>query len=251
MRSHTCSRVADPTGGVGARERNKGAVDALLGGLGGAASKTESGLMVVDKGTWNRTYNQRTKSLRCGGANSRVHQCFDGAWRSAPADAAPPKEQDWSETLRSDSCMHGELRRLYGAGPGTQDEDARPGATNAEAATEAVDLYNEVSQLYGKQRQQDSVDKAGQPSLQRREVVPTKGSKDLQLLGSDGSIPMCLCGPGRRRLDALAQEQIALRRCVSAQRVALQRAHDAMEIKQMRGTSRSGRPRAQSARRRA
>lgn len=231
------SADCDPTpvakrveGGVGNSDRQKGAVEALLGGLEGAAKKSGDGLRLVDRACWQRVYNKRTQSLRCGGARSRVHQAFDGAWLPAPADGAPPKEQDWSETLRSGSCTHGELKRLYEATPQALDEQVHSDERTATAASEMVDLYNEVSELYGKRCQPRAAAKANQPPQLKQKAISAVGSKPLQMLETDESTPICLCGPGRRRLEALVQEQNSLRRCVSAQRVALKCAKDALTL---------------------
>lgn len=244
------STACDPTPSAEwapTRDYTKGAVGALLGGLGGTAKKAENGLIVVDKAAWQRMYDQRTKSLRCGGANSRVHECFDGAWQPAPADPAPPKQQDWSETLRG--SKHGELKTLYVSGPMAREEDVSFHTPQQTSASEAMDLYNEVSQLYMKPCQKSDVGKVTQPAMPKGKVDCSKGGKQL-LLGSEQNGPMCMCGPGRSRLKVLAQEQHALRRCVSAQRVALQQAKNAMALSTGGAADRSrlGRSRTQSAR---
>lgn len=248
---------ADVNGGVATKDRTKGAVTALLRGLGDAAHKTANGLVIVDKAAWQRAYDERTKSMRCGGAHSRVHQSFDGAWQSAPSDPAPPEEKQWSESLRC--SKHGELKSLYGSGSAGGGVDVHSHSTQQTSSTE-VDLYDEISQLYGKQCQKGNVGNAGnvdnadtvyQPA-QRKKKVSGESLKvtNNMLLGLEKNVPLCLCGSGQRRLEVLSKEQLALKRCARAQSIALQQAQNAMALPSGKtsGRSRAGQPRAQSAR---
>eukprot|EP00746_Dinoflagellata_sp_MGD_P166011 gnl/MRDRNA2_/MRDRNA2_95625_c0_seq1.p1 gnl/MRDRNA2_/MRDRNA2_95625_c0~~gnl/MRDRNA2_/MRDRNA2_95625_c0_seq1.p1 ORF type:complete len:336 (+),score=77.73 gnl/MRDRNA2_/MRDRNA2_95625_c0_seq1:74-1081(+) len=235
---------ADVNGGVAARDRRKGAVTALLRD-GDATRKTDNGLVIVVKSAWQRAYDQRTKSMRCGGAHSRVHESFDGAWQVAPSDPAPPEEKQWSESLRCSE--HGELNRLYGSDSARPSVDVQNHPTQQTGSTE-LDLYDEICSLYGKQSQKDNGGNAGlgnaesghQPA-QRKKQLSDKSLKVTNnvLLGVEKSVPMCLCGSGRRRLEVLSQEQNALKQCARAQRIALQQAHDAMALPSERASDRS------------
>jgi hypothetical protein len=243
---------ADINGGVATRDRAKGAVGALLTGLGGATKEAENGLVLVDQVAWQKLYDQRTKSLKCGGANSRIHKDYDGAWQASPSDPAPRKEEEWSETLRG--SRHGELKTLYGVGSARAEEHLHCPTSQQTMATE-VDVYDELCQLYGKQSQTGKAGNlvsAHQPVLQKTKLSPESPKVADKIRFNLGEkAPTCLCGPGRRRLEVLSQEQRSLRRCVSAQRVALKQAQHAMSMPSRSGTngSRSRPPRAQSARR--